>query len=260
MPSVAEKLDPENTKLKIGLELYYDKLASYSKTLQEILDLISSIQKEKSFELRLVEKSELSTEEMKAVISKIRSVYPQARGAIRTSRNNLLPLSNSKNLNLTNTPVLIVKSEQNVVYVFPCRIGESYFDIGKGIQHLSRNLPNFPPLEGKMEDAIIDHFLSNLDAFENGLKKEQVKFETSVGEADVLLRDAQGLYILVEVEREANDHALGQVLRLAAGFAKTRNLQKEKLRVVIASERKRGAIEEAARWANVEVWTIPKNG
>ena len=252
-------MDQENTKLKIELELYYAKLASYSKTLRDILELISSVQKEKRIELKLVEKSELSTEALRVVISNIRSVYPQARGAIKTSRNNLLPLSNSKNLNLTNTPVLIVKAEQNVVYVFPCRIGESYFDIKKGIQHLSRNLPNLPPLQGKMEDALIDRLLSNLNVYEKGLKKEQVKFETSAGEADVLLRDSHGLYVLVEVEREANDHALGQVLRLAAGFAKTRNLQKEKLRVVIASERKRGAIEDAARWANVEVWTIPKS-
>ncbi len=242
----------------IILELYFAEAASYTGNLSEIEEQCERLAKDHGLILLQFEKEKLPAGKTKQIESEIRGLIPQERGTIVTSRGFFLPLSNSKNLNLGNTPVLLVKSERKLVYVFPCLLGERYFGILEGLKLLSSSLPELPPLEGEMEDTLIDHVLQENSRYEKELTFLGSEVETSAGRADLVFIDAQGRHLIVEVEREANDNALGQVLRLCAAYEKKFHMPREKVRAAIACARIHEFIVEAAKRAGVEIWAVPK--
>jgi endonuclease len=203
-----------------------------------------------------IEEGSLSSIKMKYVVDQIRGLSPQERGSIVTSRGFILPLSNSKNLNLKNTPILLIKSKTRLAYVFPCLVGETYFTILKGLDHLLVNLPDLPPLAGQMEETITEHVLNTIDRFEKGLSLLGREIDTLAGKADLVFLDSRGKHLIVEIEREATDDALGQILRLCASYEKKFNLSTDNVRGVIACLRIHEFVREAARRAGVEIWLV----
>ncbi len=243
----------------IILELYFDKAALYMETKWEIENQCRTLQTRHNLTFLEFEKLELSCGRTKQIENEIRNLLPQERGTIVTTRGFLLPLSNSKNLNLSNTPVLLVKSKGRLAYVFPCLLGERYFSILDGLNRLAFTLPELPKLEGEMEEALIERVLGESSKFEKALLLEGREIETSAGKADLIFLDASGRHVIVEVEREATDSSLGQVLRLCAAYQKKFNLSREKLRAAIACTRVHEFVNDAAKLADVEIWMIPRS-
>lgn len=235
------------------LELYFDKNASYKEDLADIKNRCKNLQKDRNASFDQIERGSLSSVRTRLVENDIRGLIPQERGSIVTSRGFLLPLSNTKNLNLTNTPVLLVKSKEKLFYVFPCLIGETYFSVTRGLDHLHLN-PALPPLIGQMEEAISDRVLKDIDSFEKGLRLRGRDVDTSAGTADLVFLDDRGKHLVVEIEREATDNALGQILRLCAAYEKKFGLPGDNVRAVIACVRIHEFIREAAKRAGVEIW------
>ncbi|MDH2900336.1 MAG: endonuclease NucS [archaeon] len=236
------------------LELYFDQAASYREDLVDIRNRCNNLQKDHNATFLQIERGGLSSVRTRLVENAIRGLIPQERGSIVTSRGFLLPLSNSKNLNLTNTPVLLVKSKEKLFYVFPCLIGETYFSVTGGLVHLLLNLPALPPLIGQMEETVSDRVLNDIDSFEKGLRLEGRDVDTSAGTADLVFLDYRGKHVVVEIEREATDNALGQILRLCAAYEKKFGLARDDVRAVIACLRIHEYIREASKRAGVEIW------
>ena len=235
------------------LELYFDKAASYREDLVDIRNRCNKLQNDRNATFVQIERGSLSSFRTRLVENVIRGLIPQERGSIVTSRGFLLPLSNSKSLNLTNTPVLLVKSKEKLFYVFPCLIGETYFSVTRGLDHLHLN-PALPPLIGQMEEAISERVLNDIDSFEKGLRLRGREVDTSAGTADLVFLDDRGKHVVVEIEREATDNALGQILRLCAAYEKKFGLARDDVRAVIACVRIHEFIREAAKRAGVEIW------
>jgi hypothetical protein len=241
----------------VFLELYFDKDASYKEDLSEIRRSCKSLEKDHKISSFLqFQKSDLEPKKVKVVEDDIRGLIPQERGSIVTTRGFMLPLSNSKNLNLSNTPVLLAKSKERLVYVFPCLIGETYFGVLRGIEYLKANLPSLPPISGQMEDEITERVLRDIERFEKGLALVGRELETSAGLADLVFADTQDRRLIVEVEREADEHALGQVLRLSAAYEKKFGLTRDRVRAMIACVRIHEFIRDAAERAGVEIWVV----
>ena len=59
-----------------------------------------------------------------------------------------------------------------------------------------------------------------LRKLEGGLVLDDYERETSMGKTDIVFRDSTGKFLVIEVEREATDSTVGQILRLSAGFEK----------------------------------------
>ncbi len=187
------------------------------------------------------------------VADKIRSIIPQKRGAVVTSRRTILPLSGTKKLNLGNTPILLVEEDGKLVYVFPCRVGETYYSLRQGIAFLRSNLPGLPPLSGLSEKDLIEIILKQPDLLEEGLHDAREEVATSAGKIDIVFHDVQEKTLLVEVEREADDAPLGQTLRLCAAYEKGLSLPARSVRGMIACMRAREFIQDAARRAGIEI-------
>lgn len=197
------------------------------------------------------------SEKIKSEIAdKIRAIIPQRRGGIVTSRKMILPLSGTKKLNLGNTPILVVEDDEGSVYVFPCRLGETYYGLEDGIAHLRSNLPKLPPLTGLSEKDLTAIILKQPELLEKGLHDPSEEVETSAGTIDIVFRDVNERKLLVEVEREADDAPLGQILRLCAAYQKKLSLSRESVRGVIVCMRAREFIQDAAKRAGIEIKII----
>ena len=198
------------------------------------------------------EKTDLRSEER--VIEDIRMIKPQSRGSVVASGGNALPISGSKKLNLRNTPVIVVREKKKPVYVFPCKIGERYYSVQNGISFLKENLPNIVKLQGEMEDTLVTIILDDPEKLEVGLVLDDYERETPMGKTDIVFRDATGRFLVIEVEREATDSTVGQILRLSAGFEKHQGVSLNSVRAGVACYRIHPNVLAACERAKIEVW------
>lgn len=242
---------------KLDLELFYDKeTKNYSESIDALINHCYKLQHKHGVRFERFESRDLHRKQTEQVVSEIRGIIPQERGSIVTSRGSMLPLSKSKKLNLGNTPVLLVKAKKKPVYVFPCRVGETYYDIPSGLSHLENNLPKLVPLSGEMETSLTVRLKATPSILEENLTFVAEEVDTTTGRADLLFYDNLGRHVLVEVEREATDAALGQILRLGAGYQEISKLPNDMLRMGIACSRVHKFVLAAASKGGIEIWKV----
>jgi hypothetical protein len=211
----------------------------------------------------ILEETGLSNEKKEQAVETIRRIKPQSRGSVVASGGKFLPISGSKKLNLQNTPVMIVKeknggSDSVPIYVFPCKIGERYYDVREGISFLLQSLPDLPELQGEMEETLIVTLKSHPERLEAGLSFRSSEDTLRTGKADLIFTDAISRILLVEVERVATDAAVGQILRLAAGYEKDHG--SERIRCGIVCYRVNSNVILAMDRAGIEVWKAEGQG
>ena len=239
------------------IELYYDQNATYSTDLQQILDIIKKLKLTWQIEYDTFEAQDISTEESQQIETSLRSIPPQVRGRIVSSGNHILPLSRKKNLNLKNTPIIMLKQKGIPTAVFPHLLGTNY---GKPLDSLSRILKMGPDeyLEAKgiLEDPIVKILSDYPEALGPGTSFVNINVDTDAGIIDILFKDEQENHIVVEVETIAKDAAVAQVCRLAAGYAKSINLPFSKIRKVIVCINYEGQLEVTCEGSDVELYQI----
>ena len=99
--------------------LYYEKDAAYSERIPKIEPLLEEIKRKWNVEYKSIEAHTLTPLQIDQLKNEIRSILPQIRGKIVSSRNRVLPLSKTKNPNLTNTPILLLLHDDVPINVFP---------------------------------------------------------------------------------------------------------------------------------------------
>jgi len=162
----------------------------------------------------------LTAEQVRRLIDDIRSIAPQIRGRIVSSRGKVLPLSGSKLLNVANTPIVVLRDNESAMSVFPHLLGTAYFDVESSLDRIL----NLGPREyfqgrGLLESPIVKILADNPTLLEEAMKFIGSSIEVPAGVVDILLQDREGTDVLVEVETKAGDDAVGQVLRLARSHA-----------------------------------------
>jgi hypothetical protein len=248
-------------KPDISIELYFDCAASYREDVLKIEEQCRElVNAGKIGRYEAVGADSLEPLNIKRIEDDIRSLPPQKRGTVVSKRNFALPLSNSKRLNLRNTPVLLARVARNVAYVFPCLLGETYYNVQVGLEHLVKNLPIIEPLTGEMEDDIKERILESFVSYEKGLILKGQEIDTGAGLVDIIFLDKNKKHVLVEVEREASDAALGQILRLCAGYQKKFDIAQNLVRGIIACSRIHEFAKDAAKRAGIEIWLIGQKG
>jgi hypothetical protein len=236
----------------IEVTFYCDRAQKYpGPGLEKILENFSKLESS-HVTTRIVDRESLEGEEQ--VIDEIRGIRPQSRGAVVASGGSALPISGSKKLNLQNTPVILARDGRRPVYVFPCKIGERYYSVESGISFLRQNLPNLVELEGEMEDVLVSVISVAPHKLEDGLVLDDQEFDTPTGKTDLVLKDGSGKTLVVEVEREASDASVGQILRLSAGFEEHVGMKPNSVRAGIACYRINENVVAACRRAGIEVW------
>lgn len=247
----------------IEIAVYYDKLIEkypeYS--LNSVVDEVSKLES-RFVKVTLSERKTMSKPQTEKAVDDIRRIKPQSRGSVVASGGKTMPISGSKKLNLQNTPVILVKEtngsevDSKPVYVFPCKVGERYYGVTDGISFLKETLPHLMDLPGEMEETIAGILRASPEKLEPGLVFRSAEDLLSTGKTDLVFNDAGDSILIVEIEREATDSAIGQILRLSAGFERDHGLKPNSVRSGIACFRINDNVLAAADRARIEVWKL----
>ncbi|MFI5422203.1 MAG: hypothetical protein ACHQ1H_14660, partial [Nitrososphaerales archaeon] len=247
----------------IEVAMFYDKsIEQYPEySLDTILDEVSKLES-RFVKITLSERKMISTPQNEKAVDDIRRIKPQSRGSVVAAGGKTMPISGSKKLNIRNTPVILVKetngseADSKPVYVFPCKVGEKYYGVSEGLSFLKKTLPHLNDLPGEMEETIASILRNSPEKLEPGLVFRSAEESISTGKADLVFNDATGAILIVEVEREATDAAIGQILRLSAGYEKSHGLPQDSVRSSIACFRINDNVVAAANRAKIEVWKL----
>jgi hypothetical protein len=237
--------------------LLYDAKAQYTKRIEKIRSLFSELQKISQLESTVIEASSITSNQELKFLSDIRSTSPQARGRIVSSRSHILPLSGKKNLNLLNTPILILYESDSPVTVYPHLLGTFYRGIEDSLEEMVKYGPSrMLESRGILEDPICKILADDPTIFGSGLNTIGTEFPTSTGSIDLLLKGENENYVVIEVETHAGDFAVAQVCRLAAGYSKDSNVAIDEIRRVVVCRSHEKNLVDTARIAGVELYKI----
>jgi hypothetical protein len=235
----------------------------------EVAALMRLGKKEDGIKIEVVDVSGLSDVQREKIAAEIRMIPPQTRGRVVSGGGSTLALSGAKNLNVINTPVLIVKdSSDRPIAVFPHALEEKVETVQ---DHLDK------AIDGGTDDALhgkrmaTEELLAELlsvapSIVEDGSTLTGREYSTPTGTIDLILRGANGVPIVVEVEVTATEQAVGQVCKLAEGYVELLKQQSRdegmeegsapKVRKAIVCIKTRGMINQACRSADVELYIV----
>jgi hypothetical protein len=238
------------------LVLYYDGNAKYSFHNSFLVDKINKIRDRWNIDYELRETSDLDDIASQRVGSDIRSILPQIRGKIVSSRNYILPLSGKKNLNLKNTPILLLYKEEIPVNVFPHLLGMTYYKVDDFLDTILKYGPDdYIHIKGILEDPlqkILSEFPSIL---EEEITFIDLNVELENGEVDLLFKDKNGKYMIVELETFARDISVTQVCRFASDFSKKFSDEKDPRKVIVCLDFTKNILK-ACKGAGVELYKV----
>ncbi|TET19855.1 DUF91 domain-containing protein [Candidatus Bathyarchaeota archaeon] len=239
------------------LLLYHNKDAAYASKIQVLTDLLEKINGKWEVDYRVVEAKNLSTSQIERLKQDIRNTIPQLRGKIVSSRNKILPLSKSKNPNLTNTPILLLYHNEKPINVFPHLLGTAYFDIEGALESIAKNGPRAHlAARGLLENPIQKILADDPSTLEDGMKFTDVDVEVESGVIDILLEDAENKFVVVEIETRAREAAVAQVCRLAASYSSTNKVSPDAVRKVIVCQQYDENVVKSCEGANVELYKV----
>ena len=237
--------------------LYHDEDAAYASEIRALTDLLEKINRKWEVDYRVLEAENLPNSQVERLKEDIRNTMPQLRGKIVSSRNKILPLSKSKNPNLTNTPILLLYHNERPINVFPHLLGTAYFDIEDALESIEKNGPRAHlAARGLLENPIQKILADDPSTLEDRMKFTDVDVEVESGVIDILLEDAENKFVVVEIETRAREAAVAQVCRLAASYSSTNKVSPDDVRKVIVCLQYDENVVKSCEGANVELYKV----
>jgi hypothetical protein len=237
--------------------LYYEQKASYKHIVKPLIETLEIIRNKWNVDFNVVDTETLQSAQVDRVKSEIRNILPQARGKIVSAKNKVLPFSKTKNLNTGNTPILVLYRNETPVNVYPHMLGATYFEIEPQLENILENGPEaHMTAKGILEEPMQKILADDPSILERGMRFIGANRDVGSGVADVLLQDAQGKMVIVEIETKATETAVAQVSRLAAGYAAQDKLPLANVRKIILCQHFDTRSPKACRGANVELYRL----
>ncbi len=238
------------------LVLIYDKAAKYFSSQSSIINNLAKIKEIWGIDFEIIESSALDELTTQKVKSDIRSILPQVRGKIVSSKSHILPFSGKKNLNLKNTQILIFYRNKIPINVFPHLLGLTYYSIKDFVDIIQKYGPeDYVYIKGLLEDPlqkILSEFPSIL---EEGMNFVDINVELENGEIDLLVKDRVGKYAIIELETFARDISVTQVCRLGADFSEKNSYQTEVRKIIVCLDFAKNVLK-ACEGAGVELYKV----
>lgn len=243
--------------MKYTLSLYYNSKAIYSKEIPKIKNLLEKISEKWKISTEIIEIEKISNQDSDQIKMELRNIQPQVRGRIVTAKGMILPLSKGKNLNLENTPILGVLSEGKFVDVYPHLLGTHYYDIKTFLKDFFiSGEKNYFHSKGLLEEPIVKILSENPLLLGEGMIHIGTEIDVDQGKPDIIFKDVNDKIVIIEVETDADDFAVGQVCRGAAGYAEKFGLETNDIRKVIVYQSAKSTLKAAALSAGVELYKL----
>lgn len=166
-----------------------------------------------------------------------------------------LPISRKKKLG--NICVLLQLEDGQIKNVYPHEINKKRTDIAS---HLNRVLKAHSINEITDHSSISEQDISRMistfpELIEEGLEFIDTEVETEGGRIDAVFRSRNDEHLLIEIEIEARDNAIGQVQRFVT-YANKYNIPREKIRLGIVCAKIGESRLNACIGAGIEVYVL----
>ena len=246
-------------ELSRKLVLYYDSRSGYSEEIPELVQLLQSLMARWGIEFEEVPREKMTGESETSLKSAIYQLqlHPHRRGDIVTSQGDMLPLTGGKNLNIGNTPILLVEDDGKPLDALPKRVQGLLTSVRAGLVEMLENGPQFERPVFSAENLAISRVMKDLRAIEEGLEVLGQEVDVSGGKIDLLTKDRNQRLLVVEFKRQATDKSIGQVIRLAASLAEREKVSPSMIRKMILCGRMNDHLKTAAKSVDIEVRILP---
>lgn len=241
------------------LVLYYDGRSGYLAEIPELVQLLHSLKARWGIEFEEVPRERMTGESetsLKSVIYQLQ-LHPHRRGDIVTSQGDMLPLTQNKNLNIGNTPILLVEDDGKPLDVLPKRVQGLLTGVRAGLVEMLQNGPQFEKPIFSAENLAISRIVKDPRVIEEGLEIVGQEVEVSAGKIDLLAKDRNQRLLVIEFKRQATDASIGQVIRLTASLAEREKVSPSVIRKMILCGRMNDHLRIAAKSVDIEVRVLP---
>jgi Holliday junction resolvase-like predicted endonuclease len=226
-------------------------------------------EKEKNIKVKVIDVSSLTDAQQDKIAAEIRTIAPQTRGRVVSGGGMTLALSGKKNLNLDNTPILLVKdSLDRPLSVFPHALEGKVETVQDHLNNALERGTDAALHEKRVPtEELLTELLSVVPSIvEEGLTVLGKEYSTATGAIDLLMLDRSDTPVVVEVEVTATEQAVGQVCKLAEGYVQSLRRQESdnatkqgndvKIRKAIVCIKTKGMINRACKSAGVELYQL----
>jgi endonuclease NucS-like protein len=214
---------------------------------KDIVDAVKANADASNVQLEVHDADRLTKSDENRFLDDIRIVPPQVRGQVRSGRGRTLPITGTSKLNHS-IPILIVYDGIKPVDVYPKDL--------MGVKHDLDSAFKTPSPSDRLgvESNLIMILASKPELLGPGLKLVRREFETSSGVIDMMFEDPQGAHLAVEVKEEADQEAVGQVLKQSDGLKDKVGFSS--VRMAIVALRTSGNVHAACKVGGVELYLI----
>ena len=204
--------------------------------LQYLENLLEKVKKKHQIDYKVINPDLLDENSREELSNQIRTVSLRAKIRVKSSGGGALPISRSSQLNIDQTPILVVLEDDRPSMVYPHEKGPKgqRFEVGSYLNRLLEveTVQGFEQQSISEED--ICRILLNFPLMiEDGLKYKSREEEVKGGVIDMVFVDKEGKHMLVEIEITATDSAIGQVSRFPIPYAEKYGIPRGRIRKAI---------------------------
>jgi len=232
------------TKTGLRVLLLY---SSSEPSFQQVVERTGRKASENNDTLEVCDTRSLASSDEERFLTDIRTIPPQVHGQVRSGGGRTLPISNSGRLNRS-IPILIFYEGLKPIDVYPKDLKGIMPDLGSVFKN-----PGAAGFLG-VEDCIATLLSSSPQILGSELKLADTEVETGSGVADLVFKDSNEVYVLVEVKETADQETVGQVLKQSNGMKDKLGLTR--IRSAIVALRTSGNVQDACQAASVELYLI----
>jgi hypothetical protein len=243
----------------LSLLVVYRNTASYSEKMPVMISILEDLKSRWGIEYCLKEISDVDSDEVVRLQAQIREIPPQKRGRIISLGGSILPMSHSKRLNVENTPILILYRDSSPIQVYPHMLSKRYVSIEDGLRTILETGLSEKGDESLLEPLLQKLIIADPSVLEKGASLIGAEVNVQVGVADLVLQGVDGRPIVVEIKVRADDSAIGQISRIAEGYASMQNVEATNIRKAILCMDYVRTLTEACRGTNIELYVVSSN-
>lgn len=235
-------------RLFTAAEAEYKDILSYN-------NLLDAIKEKHDIGHESVDIATLKDEEKEELIEDLRIISRKNGIGVVSKGTGALPISRSKKLG--KICILLQLENEQITNVYPHEINKKRTDIAS---HLNRVLKasclNDITDHGSISEQDIARMISTFpELIEEGLEFIDTEVETEGGRIDVVFKSKKNEHLLIEIEIEARDNAIGQVQRFIT-YSEKYNVPPEKIRLGIVCARIAESRVNACIGAGIEVYVL----
>lgn len=234
----------------------YIRTDSNEQEVKKIIELISKVEEKHSCDYSVINTDELTEDERKELRDKIRGLAINGI-SVKTQGNGALPISRAKN-KLGKIPILLIYENNKLKTVYPHVKNQKRNDA----QYYLTKLVNLDDINEASDsesfsEGDISRIISSLPyLIENNLDFIDDEVDTDDGRIDAVFKTSNNEHLLIEIEIEARDNAIGQVQRFKLAYSKKYCIPEDKIRLGIVCAKISDSRLNACKSAGIEVYTL----